>query len=95
MKKYVIIAETGSDITPELASKYGIQIVPMYVAFDNETLDDGTFPAQKICDFYRSTGKLPKTSGSTPEDFERKFDEIHERWPEAQILYLANIIPAK
>ena len=89
MSSIILVAETGSDITPELASKYGIQIVPMHVAFDNETLDDGTFPAQKICDFYRSTGKLPKTSGSTPEDFERKFDEIHERWPEAQILYLA------
>lgn len=89
MKKIILVAETGSDITPELAKKYGIEIVPMHVSFDTETMDDATFPSQKIVDFYRETGKLPKTSGSTPEDFIKKFDEIHEKYPEAQILYLA------
>lgn len=61
----------------------------MHVNFADETLDDGTFPVEKIVDYYKNTGKLPKTSGSTPEDFIRVFDEIHEKWPEAQILYLA------
>lgn len=89
MKPIILVAETGSDITPELALKYNIQIVPMHVSFDDETLDDGSFSPEKICDYYQTTGKLPKTSGSTPEDFIRVFDEIHEKWPEAQILYLA------
>lgn len=89
MKKIVLVAETGSDITAELAKKHGIEMVPMHVSFDTETMDDATFPVQKIVDFYKETGKLPKTSGSTPEDFIKKFDEIHEKYPEAQILYLA------
>lgn len=45
------------------------------MAFDTETLDDGTFPVEKIVDFYKKTGKLPKTSGSTPEDFIQIFEE--------------------
>lgn len=61
----------------------------MHVSFDDETLDDGAFPVQKIVDYYRSTGKLPRTSGSSPEDFIRAFDEIHAQYPDAQILYLA------
>ena len=89
MSSIILVAETGSDITPELALQYNIQIVPMHVNFGEETLDDGSFPAQKIVDYYRETGKLPKTSGCTPEDFVKKFDEIHAKWPEAQILYLA------
>lgn len=89
MNSIILVAETGSDITPELASQYDIRIVPMHVTFENEALDDGTFSVEKICDYYRNTGKLPKTSGSTPEDFERMFDEIHEKSPEAHILYLA------
>ena len=89
MKPIILMAETGSDITPELASQYGIQIVPMHVTFEEETLDDGTFPVEKIRDYYKQTGKLPKTSGSTPDDFTKAFDEIHEKWPKAQILYLA------
>ena len=51
MNQIILVAETGSDITAELAERYGIYIVPMHVAFDDETLDDGTFPAQKIVDF--------------------------------------------
>lgn len=89
MKPIILVAETGSDITPELAFEYGIQIVPMHVSFENETLDDGAFPVQKICDYYENAGKLPKTSGSTPDDFIRVFNRIHEEHPEAQILYLA------
>ena len=89
MRKIILVAETGSDITAELAAQYHIQMVPMHVAFDTETLDDGTFPPEKIVSFYKEAGKLPKTSGSMPEDFEKVFDRIHEEEPEAQILYLA------
>lgn len=89
MKKIILVAETGSDITVELAEQYGIHMVPMHVAFDGEPEDDGTFPAERIVDYYKETGKLPTTSGSTPGDFEKAFDEIHEREPEAQILFLA------
>lgn len=52
MTPIILVAETGSDITPELASKYGIRIVPMHVTFDNETLDEGSFPPDQIRDYY-------------------------------------------
>jgi len=89
MKKIILVAESGSDITTELAEQYDIHVVPMHVAFDDVTVDDGTFPAEKIPEHYRATGRLPKTSGSTPEDFIKAFDELHAKYPEAQILYLA------
>lgn len=89
MAKIVLVAESGSDITPELAQEYGIHIVPMHVTFDEETFDDGSFPVEKIVEYYRTEKKLPKTSGSNPEDFAPLFDQIHAEDPEAQILYLA------
>lgn len=89
MKKIILMAETGSDVTPELAKKYGIYIVPMHVSFGDRTVDDATFDPEKIREFYKETGTLPKTSGSVPEDFTPIYDEIHEKYPEAQILYLA------
>ncbi|MBQ8878798.1 MAG: DegV family EDD domain-containing protein [Lachnospiraceae bacterium] len=89
MSSIILVAETGSDITKFLADQYNIQMVPMHVSFDSETLDDAAFPVQKIVEYYKETGKLPKTSGSTPEDFIKAFDEIHAKWPDAHILYLA------
>ena len=89
MKQIILVAETGSDVNAALAAEYGVQIVPMHVSFDHETLDDGAFPVEKIVDYYQSAGKLPKTSGSTPEDFEIAFDRIHAEYPDAHLLYLA------
>ena len=88
MKKIILVAESGSDITKEIAAQYDIHIVPMHVTFGDETTDDGTFPPEKIVEYYKETGKLPKTSGSNPGDFEI-FNTLHEEYPDAHILYLA------
>ena len=87
--KIILVAETGADIPTPLAEQYHIRIVPMHVTFGDETRDDGTFQPEEICEFYDRTGTLPKTSGSTPEDFVKVFDAIHAEHPQAQILYLA------
>lgn len=89
MKKYVIVAETGSDIPKDLAESNNIFLVPMHVSFGDEIKDDGTFPASEVCEYYETTGKLPKTSGCNPEDFVKVFNEIEEKYPESHILYMA------
>lgn len=89
MSQIVIVAETGSDIPPELAKKYDIYLVPMHISMGDTALDDGAFPVEQICEFYSQTGRLPKTSGSSPGDFQKVFDEIHSIWPQKHILHLA------
>ena len=89
MKNIVIMAESGSDLTKELAKEFDIEVVPMHVTFENESLDDGSFSVEKIVDYYENTGKLPKTSGSTPEDFTKAFNRVHKKYPDAKILYIA------
>jgi len=64
--KILITAETGSDMTKELARELGVVLIPMHVSMGNETLDDGTFPPEEVCTYYNRTGKVPTTSGSTP-----------------------------
>ncbi len=89
MSSIILLAETGSDITPELANTLNIRLVPMHVSMGDITLDDGTFPAEDIHAYYERTGKTPTTSGSTPYDFEAVLEEIFSADPNAQVLYLA------
>ena len=89
MTTRILVAETGADIPPELAQQHGIAIVPMHVSFGNQTFDDGTIPVSRIFEHYRTTGELPKTSGSMPEDFAKVFDAIEREHPDAQIIHLA------
>ena len=89
MRKIIVLAESGSDVNAEMARQYDVEVIPMHVTFDDEVWDDGSFPVEKIRDFYKETGKLPKTSACTPLEFEEMYDRIHSQWPEAHILYLA------
>ncbi len=88
-QKIVLVAETGSDITPELAEEYGIFLVPMHVSMGDQTLDDGAFPPEDVCAYYNATGKVPRTSASMPDDFTKVLDDIHRQWPDKHILHLA------
>ena len=88
-QKIVLVAETGSDITPELAEEYGIFLVPMHVSMGDQTLDDGAFPPEDVCAYYNATGKVPQTSASMPDDFTKVLDDIHRQWPDKHILHLA------
>lgn len=89
MKNIIITVESGADMPKELAEQYGIYIVPMHITFGNHTKDDGSFPVTEICDYYDVTGNIPKTSGSTPDDFMTVFNRIHKEHPEKSILHLA------
>ena len=89
MSSIILLAETGSDVTPEIARALNIRLVPMHVSMGDVTLDDGTFPAEDIHAYYERTGKTPTTSGSTPYDFEKVLEEIFTEDPSAQVLYLA------
>lgn len=89
MEKIILLVETGADVPAELAKELGIEIVPMHVEMNGVTLDDGAFPVENILDYYKDGHKLPKTSGSTPFDFEAMFDRLQGEHPDAKILYLA------
>lgn len=89
MSNIIILAETGSDIPQNIVEKHGIYLVPMHVTFGDQVKDDRTFPADEVCDYYKETGNLPKTSGSIPEDFTKIYAKIREENPDCQILYLA------
>lgn len=88
-EKILITAETGSDITNELAAELGVILIPMHVSLGDETLDDGTFPPENVCAYYNETGKVPTTSGSTPYDFESIYDKLFAEDPDLKILHLA------
>lgn len=89
MKPILLTAESGSDITPEIAQQYGVTIVPMHVSFGGETRDDGSFPTTEMFAHYAKTRELPRTSGCTPHDFEVTFDRLRAEHPGQGILHLA------
>lgn len=89
MSKYVIVAESGADISPDMVERYGLQIVPMHVTIGDTTVDDGSISGGEIYARCDELGVMPRTSAATIHDFMVHFDRIHEDMPEATIIYLA------
>lgn len=88
MKKYILVIESGADLSPEMIERYGIYVVPMHVTLGDKSFRDGQFDVEKIFDYYDQTGQLPKTSGSTPEDNRQVYQEIFEKYPNAHIIHI-------
>ena len=74
MGKYVIVVESGSDVTPELCERYGIVRVPMHVTIGDETVEDGSIDPLEIYSRCNEFGVMPKTSGCAPADFAHVYD---------------------
>jgi DegV family protein with EDD domain len=88
MKKYIITTESGSDLSKEIIDRYNIQVVPMHVTMEDQTYPDGSFDVQKVFDYYEETGKLAKTSGSTPQDNAEVFKQVFVKHPDAYIIHI-------
>lgn len=88
MSKYIIVTETGGDVTAKMVERHGIRVVPMHISLGGSTFDDGSVPPAEIFARANKLQENPKTSGSTPHDFEVAFDRIHAEEPDATILYM-------
>lgn len=61
MPHCILVTESGSDIYPDSAERYGVHIVPMHVNFDDATRNDDSLPPKELYESYKATGRPPKT----------------------------------
>ncbi len=74
-----IVTDSCSDIGPELAQRFGISVVPLYVNFGTESYRDNVDISPE--EFYRKLTQsktLPTTSTVSPDFFAQLFTELAE-----------------
>ena len=71
--KIAISAESTIDLPQNLLDEYDIKVIPYMVTLGNEEEKDGVITPQKIFDFVKKTGILPKTSALNEEQYENFF----------------------
>ena len=77
MSKIIITADSTADISPDIAEKYNIRIVPLHVLYDSEDYLDGVdITPQDILDRYSERKQLPSTAAVTPEGYRLFFREL-------------------
>lgn len=90
MKKIVLFGDSLCDLSPELAKKFDVKIIPLGVTFkgDETVYKDGiSITKEDIFSRVAETGVLPSTSAIPPQDFIETFKkELDEG---NQVLYVA------
>ena len=75
-KKIQISADSTCDLSPELAKRYGVIILPLHVRLgDDERWDCVDLFPDDLYDYYNKTGKLPATTAGVPADYEDFFSK--------------------
>ena len=65
-----VTADSTCDLSPALIAQYGIEITPLYIVRDEETLRDGLdIVPEEIYDYVRNTGKLCHTAAVNVSDY--------------------------
>ena len=85
-----IVTDSCSDISPELAEKIGITLVPLYVQFGEEIYRDNIDLTTE--EFYHKLAQskgIPTTSTVTPEFFFQIFSKLAEETKEILIITLS------
>ena len=89
MTKFIITTESGSDLPKEMIDRYNIYVIPMHVTMGDQTYDDGSFDVKEVFNYYEEQDVLPKTSGTTPQDNTKVFQQIFNEYPDAHIIHIA------
>jgi len=85
-----IVTDSCSDITPRLAQELGINVVPLYVQFGNETYRDNVDMSTE--EFYQKlkTSKIhPTTATASPAHFAQIFTKLAEETSEILTITLS------
>jgi DegV family protein with EDD domain len=88
VKNYVLLTESGSDLSSETAKEYGITIVPMYLQLNGKTYADGNISPAELFDYCDKNDVFPTTSAPSPGEFRSMYHKIRNEAPDSIIIHI-------
>ena len=90
-----VVTDSVSDITPDLAERWGITVIPLHVHFGAESFHDGVdLKAEEFYHRLEKSKSLPSTSTVTSKEMAAVFDKLSEDTDEILAIYLGSKLSA-
>ncbi|WP_334071755.1 MULTISPECIES: DegV family protein [Paenibacillus] len=87
MKQAVIVADSTADVPKSMVEEYGIHIVPMRLAFGDESYLEGIdITASEFYDKLTKSRELPTTSQTSPSQYVEVYRELMRKHPGSPII---------
>ncbi|HNY20488.1 MAG TPA: DegV family protein [Flexilinea sp.] len=89
MRKSVVVTDSAAQVPTEAIDKYGIEVIPLLISFDNKNYLDGIdISAHELYQKMRNDKIVPKTSAPTIMQFYQSFEK-HIKEGVSEILFVS------
>jgi DegV family protein with EDD domain len=86
-----IVTDSTADLSPQLAKKLGIVVVPVYVRFGDKSYRDGIeISYDELYDKLINSSILPSTSQPTPADFAQVYQDLSKETDEIVSIHVTS-----
>lgn len=87
MKQVIIVADSTADVPKAMVEEYGIHIVPMRLAFGDETFVEGIdITVEEFYDRLSKSRELPTTSQTSPSQYVEVYRNLMQQYPGSSIV---------
>lgn len=87
MKQAIIVADSTADVPKAMVEEYGIHIVPMRLAFGDESYVEGIdITVEEFYDKLTKSRDLPTTSQTSPSQYVEVYQNLMKQYPGSPIV---------
>ncbi|MCL4078919.1 DegV family protein [Coriobacteriia bacterium Es71-Z0120] len=87
-----IVTDSTSDITPQIAERFDIEVVPLSVTVGGRTFKDGSVSQKEFFELMAHAPELPTTSQPSVGAFVEAYERVLARYPEVVSVHISSAL---
>jgi len=95
LKEYAIVTDSASDISNEVAEKYTITVIPIYIHYNGNEFKDGIdISSNKIYNLQKSKKAIFTSSSPSPQDFVQVYEKLLKKYRKIFSIHISSKLSA-
>ncbi|HEY4695983.1 MAG TPA: DegV family protein [Candidatus Hydromicrobium sp.] len=95
LKEYALVTDSASDISRELAEKYNINVIPIYIHYDGREFKDGIdIDSSQIYTLQKKKKAIFTSSSPSPHDFVQVYEKLLKEYEKIFSIHISSKLSA-
>lgn len=95
LKEYALVTDSASDISREIAEKYNINVVPIYIHYNGKEFRDGVdIDSNQIYTLQKEKKAIFTSSSPSPHDFVQVYEKLLEEYKKIFSIHISSKLSA-
>ncbi|GAI60161.1 unnamed protein product, partial [marine sediment metagenome] len=95
LKEYALVTDSASDISREIAEKYNISVVPIYIHYNGKEFKDGVdIDSNRIYTLQKEKKAIFTSSSPSPHDFAQVYEKLLKEYKKIFSIHISSKLSA-